>query len=143
MEIYKLTKHKKYECSTLGNVRNIQTNRILKPQLNGSNYFYITDDKKKIKIHRLVVETFIGSIPKGMVVNHLNGIKTDNRIENLQICSQFENTKHAIELGFIKSTKNTSRFTKTFITKLYNSEHWNNAESFYKTLINHIFTTKL
>ena len=45
--------------------------------------------------HRLVWQYFFGDIPPGMVINHLNGIKSDNRIANLQVCTMSENLKHA------------------------------------------------
>ena len=51
--------------------------------------------RNQILVHRLVVEAFIGTIPAGMEVNHINGIKGDNRVENLEICSHKENRIHA------------------------------------------------
>ena len=42
---------------------------------------------------------FIGLIPEGMEVNHKNGIKTDNSIDNLEIVTPSENTLHAVVLG--------------------------------------------
>lgn len=44
------------------------------------------------RIHRLVVETFIGEIPEGLQVDHINNIPHDNRLENLQILSPSANT---------------------------------------------------
>lgn len=45
--------------------------------------------------HRIVVETFIGDIPAGNGINHINGVKADNRIENLEVVTHAQNTKHA------------------------------------------------
>ena len=51
-----------------------------------------------IHVHRLVVMAFISDIPVGMVINHKNGIKTDNRVENLEIVTQKQNVHHAINV---------------------------------------------
>lgn len=49
--------------------------------------------------HRIVWTYFNGPIKPGFVVNHLNGIKADNRPENIEACSYSENTKHAHRTG--------------------------------------------
>lgn len=48
-------------------------------------------------IHRLIYESFMSAIPKHLVINHINGIKNDNRIENLEAISQRDNVYHSIE----------------------------------------------
>lgn len=55
--------------------------------------------QKSIHVHRLVCQTYLGSCPSGWQVNHVNGIKTDNRLENLEYCSPRTNTAHARETG--------------------------------------------
>ena len=55
-------------------------------------------------VHRMVWEAFNGTIPPGQVINHLNGIKSDNRLINLEICTRQENTQHAIRTGLFKPT---------------------------------------
>lgn len=63
----------------------------------GYYYFSIRYDKtfKSVSVHRVIGETFLGLTPDKMI-NHINGIKTDNRLENLEICNRSENTKHSI-----------------------------------------------
>ena len=50
------------------------------------------------KVHRLVVEAFIGQIPDGMQVNHKNGVRNDNRACNLEIATPTENTLHSFRV---------------------------------------------
>lgn len=49
--------------------------------------------------HRLVWRCLVGPIPHGMAINHKNGIKNDNRIDNLEVVTYSENTKHAYRTG--------------------------------------------
>jgi len=49
--------------------------------------------------HRLVWQHFRGNIPDGMVMNHKNGIKDDNRLENLEVVTYSENMRHAYRTG--------------------------------------------
>jgi len=58
---------------------------------NGKNYM--------VRVHRLVMESFIGERPKGKDINHKNGIKHYNYLENLEYVTRSENVKHAFRLG--------------------------------------------
>jgi hypothetical protein len=70
----------------------------IKPILNTENGYYrvsLTKDnkRKKTMLHRLIAEQFIPNPNNYKNVDHINGIKTDNRIENLRWCSQADNTR--------------------------------------------------
>lgn len=74
-------------------------------------------------VHRLVVQTFIGEIPKGMVVNHKDGDKHNNKLSNLEIVTPSENTKHALENGLFTAAKGVrtgkAKLTESQVLEVY------------------------
>lgn len=100
MEIWKVVEgFEDYEISNLGRVKSLKFGRelILKTTKNKRGYIVVklsNKDKSKIfRVHQLVAIAFLGHKPCGMklVVDHINDITYDNRVENLQIVSQREN----------------------------------------------------
>lgn len=61
--------------------------------------------QKQIHVHRLVAAAFIGSVPDGHVVNHKDGNKSNNVLENLEYVTPSQNTKHAFAIGLMKGKK--------------------------------------
>jgi hypothetical protein len=57
------------------------------------------DGIKNKLVHRLVLEAWVGPCPPGCVTNHKNGDKTDNRLENLEYCTQSQNMAHSYGYG--------------------------------------------
>ena len=87
-----------YLISNRGNVFSIKSNRFLTGSINSNGYLmvglYKNKVNKKTKIHQLVAIEFLNHNPDfhKLVIDHINGIKTDNRLENLRIISHRENT---------------------------------------------------
>lgn len=50
-------------------------------------------------VHRLVVEAFVGPIPAGKQINHIDGVKANNACWNLEVCTGQENMEHAYRTG--------------------------------------------
>lgn len=85
-----------YFISNTGKVRNIKTGRELTQTLD-KGYLEINlqnnGKRKKFRVHRLVAQAFLSNPDSLDTVDHVNGIKTDNRAENLQWLSRSENSK--------------------------------------------------
>ena len=97
-----------YQVSNLGRVKSLERFRkgangslvtvkekILKPLID-KGYYQVClskqSNRKAYLVHRLVWETFNGQIPEGLQVNHINEIKSDNRLENLNLMTAKENS---------------------------------------------------
>jgi hypothetical protein len=93
----------KYEISSHGRLR--RGERVLAPRVHPKLGYvqctlHLPEGKKYPLIHRLVATEFVGPIPPKYQVNHKNGNRSDNRVENLEIVTCSENNFHAYrELG--------------------------------------------
>jgi hypothetical protein len=94
-----------YEVSTCGQVRNKNTGKILKPTLNGGYSaigLRINNKTTTAFAHRLVATQFLVCPDDTFVVNHKDGVKTNNNLENLEWVSRSENGKHAYRMNLHK-----------------------------------------
>lgn len=99
---------KDYFVSNLGRVKR-NNKQIIKPEKTNRGYYRITlcnnNSTTRKSIHRLVAISFIKNPANKPHVNHINGIKKDNRSENLEWVTQSENQIHAFKTGLQKSKK--------------------------------------
>lgn len=94
-EIWKQFRDTEIYVSNLGRVKNTKTNKIVKGTTRTDGYhqtrLQVYNNGKSILTHRLVWLVFVGEIEDGMVINHINGDKSDNRLKNLEKVSHQEN----------------------------------------------------
>lgn len=118
---------KSYQISNLGRVKSLDRfinhymggfslikGHLLKTRINSRGYVGVVLKKntiaKSFVVHRLMAIAFIENKFNKPIINHKNGIKTDNRLENLEWSTYSENTKHAFDNNLINNLKGTSRY---------------------------------
>ena len=123
---------------SLGRKRPIK-DLLLKPQINIENgYVYVHlgkgDKRKLVSLHRLVAKNFIPKVSGKTYVNHIDGNKENNRVENLEWVTAQENTLHAYENGLLRNygerngwSKLTNKEAKE-IKDLYFNDFYNQDE---------------
>lgn len=116
--------------SDTGELKNIKTNHIYKLETLKSGYYSVrvslgsSKRKKHIIIHKAVALTFIDNPNNYNVVNHIDGNKLNNSIDNLEWCTYGHNLRHSYENGLFDKSKisgennHAHRLTKTQIEEI-------------------------
>lgn len=96
-----------YMVSNTGQVKNKNTERILKPTKGKDGYLRVDlrigDKRKNATVHRVLMESFFGATD--LDVNHKDGNKSNNNINNLEFCTRRENLIHALDNDLRKPRK--------------------------------------
>jgi hypothetical protein len=105
-----------YQVSSLGRIRSLGVKARVLKQFPNKNWPYLyvrfTPYNKTFRSHRLVAKAFIPNPYNLPEVNHLNGDKQDNRVDNLQWVSSSDNSLHSYRTGLHKPSYGNSRLTK-------------------------------
>ncbi|WP_157351225.1 HNH endonuclease [Aliarcobacter butzleri] len=152
-EFKEIQNFKNYMINKKGEIINLATGKKKLSRITKNGYLIVdlyNKCQKTLYIHRLVAENFLNQ-GNYTEVNHKNGIKTDNRVENLEWCSRKQNCQHRHNIGLgnrkIKHFNNTSGAVgvsfekssnkwKSFITvngKMINLGRFKNIEDAIKT----------
>jgi len=108
--VWKPTHIAGYEASSAGRIRSVGMNLILSNRPDDGYYvtrLSVNGLKKNYKTHRLIAKAFIPNPENKPQVNHIDGNKTNNHINNLEWCTAHENMQHAINIGIASSIKNS------------------------------------
>lgn len=90
---------KKYHVSNLGRFKNSYGQIMDNYKTNENGYIRVYIYKKTIALHRLIAYTFLENLENKEQVNHKDGNKLNNKVDNLEWCSNSENQKHKFEIG--------------------------------------------
>lgn len=101
--------HPHYMASNMGRIKSmphehrlkngasfITKERILKPAENKNGYLHLSLDGKDYRVHRIIAQTFLDNPAQHRDVNHKNGIKTDNMVDNLEWTTHSQNELHKV-----------------------------------------------
>lgn len=113
----------RYSVSSCGQVySNFRGGRIRRQKVNSYGYCVVNLSINHLirtySVHRLVAKYFLPDYSEKLQVNHINGIKTDNRLENLEMCTASENLHHAFRLGLKMPHKTTPKLTEEDVREI-------------------------
>lgn len=96
-----------YNATKDGRITGIRT-PYLEPTVHHTGYAVVTIKRKQHRVHRYIWEFFNGNVPEGYCINHIDGNKLNNRLDNLECITFQENTQHAFSLGLMQGLSGES-----------------------------------
>ena len=123
---------RQYFISKFGDILNFSTQKLVVPQKDSTGYlrftYYIFEKGKRnrqtIAVHLACYKTFNPDFDFScQEINHKNGVKTDNRIDNLEAVSHRENMRHAFDTG-LRQVKYSREVASDIASKVLSGKSW-------------------
>lgn len=140
----------KYSATKCGKIFSEKYGIYLSPQIGNAGYERVnlycpkTSKRKTYSVHRLIALTYLGY--SELTVNHKNGIKTDNRVENLEYVTQSQNNIHAVK-NKLSPSGETHYKSKLKLDEIYeirkSKMHPNDLAKIYGVTRGHIINIQL
>ena len=107
-KFYAIPGHPRYEISEDGTIRNSQNGKIKSQYIGSTGYYMVSfsygNKSNPHRVHRLLAFCFIPNPSKLPHINHIDGNKTNNDLENLQWVTHEDNMKHAFATGLVNNS---------------------------------------
>jgi DNA-binding NarL/FixJ family response regulator len=118
----KIENYPNHIISKDGVVINTKTGNTLKSYIGSTGYYMVglshNNKSNPKRVHRLIANAFIPNPNNKPQINHINGIKTDNSILNLEWCNHSENMEHAFRIGLANNTGEKNGMSKLNSSKV-------------------------
>lgn len=98
-----------YTCRNWGDNNYLNEWVKMSDTIKSTGYREVVIKRKTIRVHKIVAKLFIANPYNKPYINHINGIKTDNRVDNLEWCTASENTIHAYINGLMPKTRKRNK----------------------------------
>jgi len=126
-----------YKINENAEIINKKTNRVMKSRLNHDGYYVVglvknKGEQREVRVHRLLAVAFIPNPENKETIDHINRIRTDNRIENLRWATLHENFNNRL------CEKVNKKITKTKIEEIFNKKKWLDATDFFEELLKYV-----
>jgi hypothetical protein len=121
----------RYEASDSGDIRHVVNHKVRRARRNRYGYLQMnfalndgTGKNKTLLVHKLIAETFIENPDNLPYINHIDGDKTNNCVDNLEWCTASENSRHAYDTGLAANKKGSlsplAKFTNEQVKEIRN-----------------------